>query len=135
MLHTLQKNESLKGDLLAPIKSSLSRIYCGTDGWKLYNKYNWGNKCYDMILQKAAKNGYERVIVSVNFDNGITRRHYDQIQKLSKRLNSGATGPVKKILVVDNPATMEKVPTDIELLTVQELLEVKFRATEPKLVA
>jgi hypothetical protein len=50
-------------------------------------------------------------------------------------LNSGATGPVKKILVVDNPATMEKVPTDIELLTVQELLEVKFRATEPKLVA
>ena len=88
-----------------------------------------------MLRHDTAKSGYERVIVSVNFDNGITRRHYDQIQKLSKRLNSGATGPVKKILVVDNPATMEKVPTDIELLTVQELLEVKFRATEPKLVA
>jgi hypothetical protein len=135
MLHTLQRNETLKADMLAPIKSTLSRIYCDTDGWKLYNKYNWGNKCYDMILQKTAKNGYERVIVSVNLDNGITRRHYEEIQKLSKRLNSGATGPVKKILIVDSPATMDAIPSDIELVTVQELLEVKFRATEPKLVA
>jgi len=135
MLHTLQRNESLKGDMLAPIKSSLTRIYCDTDGWKLYNKYNWGNKCYDMILQKAVNNGFERVIVSVNLDNGITRRHYDEINKLSKRLNNGANGPVKKILVVDSPATMDSIPSDIELVTVQELLEVKFRATEPKLVA
>jgi len=135
MLHTLQRNESLKGDMLAPIKSSLTRIYCDTDGWKLYNKYNWGNKCYDMILQKASSNGFERVIVSVNLDNGITRRHYDEINKLSKRLNNGANGPVKKILIVDSPATMDSIPSDIELVTVQELLEVKFRATEPKLVA
>lgn len=135
MLHTLQRNESLKGDMLAPIKSSLTRIYCDTDGWKLYNKYNWGNKCYDMILQKASNNGFERVIVSVNLDNGITRRHYDEINKLSKRLNNGANGPVKKILIVDSPATMDSIPSDIELVTVQELLEVKFRATEPKLVA
>lgn len=135
MLHTLQRNETLKADMLAPIKSTLTRIYSDTDGWKLYNKYNWGNKCYDMILQKTAKNGYERVIVSVNLDNGITRRHYEEIQKLSKRLNSGATGPVKKILIVDSPATMDTIPSDIELVTVQELLEVKFRATEPKLVA
>jgi len=88
-----------------------------------------------MILQKASSNGFERVIVSVNLDNGITRRHYDEINKLSKRLNNGANGPVKKILIVDSPATMDSIPSDIELVTVQELLEVKFRATEPKLVA
>jgi hypothetical protein len=135
MVHTLQRNESLKSEMLEPIKSSLAQIYCDTDGWKLYNKYNWGNKCYDLILQKPSATGYERVIVSVNLDSGIKQRHYDDMQKLSKRLNNGVKGLVKKILVVDNPTTMEQLPADIELFTVQELLEVKFRATEPKLVA
>lgn len=135
MVHTLQRSEALKSEMLVPIKSSLSRIYSDTDGWKLYNKYNWGNKCYDLILQKPSKTGYERVIVSVNLDSGIKKRHYDDMQKLSKRLNNGAAGKVKKILIVDNPSTIDQLPADIELVSVHELLEVKFRATEPKLVA
>ncbi len=135
MLHTLLKNEPLKSEMLIPIKSSLEHMYCHHDGWKLYNKYNWTNKCFDFLLQKESQTGVERVIVSVNLDNQVTRQHYDNLQKLSKRLHHGGKSPVKKILIFDNPVAFEAAPADVELMSVNELLNVRLRATEPKLVA
>ena len=55
MLHTLLKNEPLKSEMLVPIKSSLEHMYCHHDGWKLYNKYNWTNKCFDFLLQQEGR--------------------------------------------------------------------------------
>ncbi len=135
MMHTLLKNEPLKSEILNPIKSSLESMFCQQDGWKLYNRYNWTNKCYDIILQKELKKGYERVIVSVNLDNQVTRKHYDNLQQLSKRLNAGTNALIKKIMIFDSPVTFETAPADVELISVNDLLKLKYRATEPKLVA
>ncbi|MFI5171371.1 MAG: hypothetical protein ACHQFW_03220 [Chitinophagales bacterium] len=135
MIHTLLKTEPLKIEVMEPIKTSLESMFCPADGWKLYNKYNWANKCYDIVLQKESLKGYERIIVSVNLDSHVTSKHYENLHNLSRRLTTGTTALIKKILVFDRPATFEAAPADVELISIDDLLKVKFRATEPKLVA
>ncbi|MEZ5013839.1 MAG: hypothetical protein R2794_06065 [Chitinophagales bacterium] len=135
MLHTLHKTESLKGDVLVPIKTALQQRFSACDGWKMYNKYNWSNKCYDLILQNDSQERTKRVVVMVNLDKVVSKRHYDSIESLTSRLNQGSANVLKKILIVDNPSSFEAAPEDIELISISDLLRENLRATEPKLVA
>lgn len=132
MVHTLQRHDSLEAALLAPIRDYLAGIYCPADGWKLFNRFQWRTKVPDMIIQKQGKTGFERVIVSVHLENGASRQHFSEMEKLSSRLQKDTVGRMKKILVVDNAAPLD-LPADVEVVNLRDLL--KIRATEPKLVA
>lgn len=133
MVHTLQRHDSQEAALLAPIRDYLAGIYCPADGWKLFNRFQWRTKVPDMIIQKQGKTGFERVIVSVHLDNGVSRQHYSEMEKLSSRLQKDTVGRMKKILVVDDEAAAADLPADVEVVRLRDLL--KIRATEPKLVA
>lgn len=136
MLHTLYKAEPLKTEDLAPIKSSLESLYSRSQGWRLFNRYNWSAKSHDFILQNDELDGKpQRVIVSVHLDTTVTQSDYDNLKSLGKRLSHGAGEILKKILVFSDSAAFSAVPADIEMITIGELLKAKIRATEPKLVA
>lgn len=136
MQHTLvTKNEVQKMEILSPLKASLQTIYPEKEGWKLYNRYSWANKCYDLILQKESNDGLVRVVVCVNFENFITRTHFSNLSKLAKRLNHGTSTILKKILIIDDLAKMDKVPQDVEIMQVSDLIKDTTLTHKPKLVA
>lgn len=135
MIHTLQRHDVPENTLLTTIREYLSDVYCPADGWKIFNRFRWSTAIPEMIIQKEGKTGYERIIVGVGLDKGVCRLSYAEIEKLTSRLQHDTVGQPRRILVVENMSATEGLPADIEVLCLQDLLQHKIRATEPKLVA
>jgi len=136
MYHTHLQPEIQRNELVSQLKQTLLTDYPEKEGWKLYNRYNWTNKHFDVVLQKEAEQGEVfRVIVCINLDNTITKDEYSNVSKLAKRLNHGTSTIMKKILVVDDKALIAKGPSDIEVVQIRKMIKDNDVATEPKLVA
>ncbi len=136
MLHTLFRNEPLRTEDLAPVRSWLETHYSRNDGWRLLNLYNWTRRCHDFVLQNDRAPGQpQRIIVNVNLDTTVTQRYCDQLKEQLIRMSQGAGIILKKILVINDDAAGQIMPAGVELVTIGELLNSKNRAAEPKLVA
>lgn len=136
MLRTQPKSETQKNELVSLLKQTLQSNYPEKEGWKLYNRYNWSSRNFDLIMQKEEHDGeVYRVVVCVNFENSITREEYNIVSKLARRLNHGTSIIMKKMLVVDDLAMVAKGPNDIEVVQIGKILREHALPSEPKLVA
>jgi hypothetical protein len=135
MYHTQPNSEYQKTELVSMLKMSLQNDYPEHMGWKMYNRYNWTSRNFDMILQKEEGEGeVYRVVVCVNLENSITKDEYRTVSKLARRLNHGTSIIMKKILVVDDKALVAKGPSDIEVVQIRKMINENV-LSEPKLVA
>ena len=128
----------MRTELVNPLKSSLLSIYPEKEGWKLYNRYNWATRIFDFVLQKEENGVIERILVEMNFENHISREHFSNLTSLAKRLSSGGCCFIKKVMVVDEMATFDRIPADVEIISLRKLLSSTLLAYEPinpKLVA
>ncbi len=136
MFHTQTNPENRKSEMVSMLKQSLLTDYPEHEGWKLYNRYNWTSKNFDLILQREeVKGDVYRVVVCINLENSITKDEYSTVSKLARRLNHGTGIIMKKILVVDDKALVAKGPSDIEVVQIGKMIKDADYAAEPKLVA
>ncbi|MBC8173114.1 MAG: hypothetical protein H7X71_04335 [Chitinophagales bacterium] len=139
MQHTLQSNTDNRTEMLNPLKSTLLNIYPEKEGWKLYNRYNWATKVFDFVLQKEEKQLLSRVLVEFNFESLVTRDHFSKLETLARRLNGNNCHLVKKIMIVDDTASVENTPGDVELIPISKLINGNMLhlggKMQPKLVA
>jgi hypothetical protein len=125
MQHTLLTTDN-KTEMLSPLKSTLLNIYPEKEGWKLYNRYNWATKVFDFVLQKEENQQISRILVEINFENTITKEHFTKLDTLAKRLNGSNCSLVKKIMIVDDRTSIEKVPADVEIVSIGTLINENF---------
>ncbi len=136
MIHAQPKSENQKNELVSQLKQTLQVNYPEHEGWKLYNRYNWASRNFDLILQREESDGeVYRVVVCINFENTIAREEFSTVTKLARRLNHGTSIIMKKMLVVDDMAMVAKGPSDIEVVQIGKILRDAAQPTEPKLVA
>lgn len=125
MQHTLLSTDS-RAEMLSPLKSTLLNIYPEKEGWKLYNRYNWATKVFDFVLQKEENQQVSRILVEINFESAITKEHFSKLDTLAKRLNGSNCSLVKKIMIVDDRTSIEKVPADVEIVSIGTLINENF---------
>ncbi len=135
MIHTLQRHDFQGAGMMEALREYLEELYTPSDGWKIFNRFRWSTAIPEMIIQKESRKGFERVIVAVELSNTINGNSFSEINKLTLRLQHDTIGQPKRILVVDTKEATEGLPEDIEVLNLNDLLQHKIRATEPKLVA
>ena len=112
-----------KVDLFPMFKKNINRDYPESDGWKVYNRFNWVSYLHDFVLQREVANGFERVVVEINTDKKITDDQISQLSQVALRLTNDETKVVKKILVISEEADAQGVPSDIEVMYLGEFLQ------------
>lgn len=112
-----------KVDLFPMFKKNINRDYPESDGWKVYNRFNWVSYLHDFVLEREVANGIERVVVEINTDKKVTNDQISQLGQVALRLANHQTKVVKKILVVSEEADTQGVPPDIEVMYLGQFLQ------------
>ena len=135
MIHTLLPNSTAhEKSVLAAVRDSLTALYCPDEGWKIFQRFRWNTNLPEMIIQKEGNRGYERILVSFLLNRG-SNLSQSEIQQLTNRLQHDTANQPKCILVVEDRDTVRSVPAYMEVVSLEDMLQRKIRATEPKLVA
>lgn len=138
MQHTLKNNSESKSEMMNPLKISLLNIYPETEGWKLFNRYNWASKVFDFVLQKESNNEISRILVEFNFESNISVEHFTQLSELASKLQNGSSKLINKIMIVDDYATVYKNSDDVEIIPISQFINdnlIRFSLPMSKLVA
>lgn len=135
MIHTLLPHDTThEKSMLAAVRESLAALYCPDEGWKIFQRFRWNTNIPEMIIQKEGKKGCERILVSLLLKQGSNLSQHE-IQQLTYRLQHDSANRSKCILVVEDRDTARSIPADMEVVSLEDMLQPKIRATEPKLVA
>ncbi len=139
MQHTFKTTtDPNKSEILNPVKSTLLSFYPEKDGWKLYNRYNWASKVFDYVLQKEDNNQIDRILIEINFENHINNDVFSKLDVLAKRLCTSTSNIIRKIMIIDDLASTDKVPSDIDIIPISKMLKDGLLCLSPaksKLVA
>lgn len=111
-----------KVDLFPMFKKNIGRDYPESDGWKVYNRFNWVSYLHDFVLQRELEGKTERVVVEINTDKKITDDQLEQLGLVAERLASGGAEVIRKVLVISEEAKADVVPEDIEVYHLNDFL-------------
>lgn len=104
-------------------KKGVSRQYPESEGWKVYNRFNWVSYLHDFVLQREHQGSTERVVVEIVTDKRIREEHVIQLRDIAGRLEHDGTRVSKKILVVADGADVSGIPTDIDVFFLADFLK------------
>lgn len=135
MIHTLTHHDTQENTMLATVRDYFSEVYCAREGWKVFQHYTWNSAIPELILQKQLRNGYQRVFVGMRLHDSAAGMSNAEFEQITSRLQQEAVGHTKRIVVVDDPEAARGLPDDVQVIHLDDLLQHKIRATEPRLVA
>lgn len=111
-----------KMDLFPMFKLQVSRDYPESEGWKVYNRFNWVSYLHDFVLQRQVGNVTERVVVEINTDQKITEDQFAKMRDMASRLEGDQVKVIKKVLLFSANASVADCPADIELCMLEDFL-------------
>ena len=124
MVGTLTSESKMtKVDLFPMFKKGVARQYPESEGWKVYNRFNWVSYLHDFVLQREHQGSTERIVVEIVTDKRIREEQVEQLRDIAGRLEHDGTRVSKKILVVADGADVTGIPMDIEVFFLADFLK------------
>lgn len=119
---TVNGSKLSKEKLFPMFKKNIGGNFPESDGWKVYNRFNWVSYLHDFVLQRENGSRTERVVVEINTDKKITEDQLRQLDVVANRLTKKDTVVIKKILIINKEADLKSIPSDIEVYFLSDFL-------------
>ncbi len=116
------QNKLNKVDLFPLFLKGIARQYPESEGWKVYNRFNWVSYLHDFVLQREGEKGTERVVVEVVTDRRIREENIVQLKEMATRLEHDGTKVSRTVVVLSDDTDSSGIPVDIEAIYLSDFL-------------